>query len=85
MVSAWAVHPGGPGVALRGRLDSESPIPSPRLQIASIQGDVLAMPPPGFLQGPGRDLGRAGVMAPAKDKGRARGTWALPPLKPEKL
>ena len=47
-VSAWAVQPGGLGVALRGRVDSDSSIPSPRIQIPSIQGDVLAMPPSWF-------------------------------------
>ena len=51
-----------------------------RLQVPSIQRDVLAMPPAGFLQGPGCDLGIAVVMAPGKDKGRAL-TWGSPPFK----
>ena len=59
--------------------------PLPRLRVPSIQGDVLATAPAGFLQGPGCDLGRAVVMAPDKDKGRARGTWGSPPLKLEQL
>ena len=55
--------------------------PLPRLQVPSIQGHMLPMPPAGFLQGPGCDLGTAVVMAPGEDKGRARGTWGSPPFK----
>ena len=85
-VSAWAVEPGGLGVALRARVDSDSSIPSHVSGSPASKGtDVLAMHPfgfpAGFLQGPGCDLGRAVVMALGKDKGRARGTWGSPPFK----
>ena len=39
----------GLGVAFRGQVDSDSSIPSPRLQVPNIQGDVLAMSPSWFL------------------------------------
>ena len=74
----------GPGCGSQSSGGLRQLHPLPRLQVPSIQGDVLAMPPAGFLQGPGCDLGRAVVMAPGKDKGRA-GTWGSPPLKPEQL
>ena len=71
----------GPGCGSQGSGGLRQLHPLLRLQVPSIQGDVLAMPPAGFLQGPGCDLGRAVVMAPGKDKGRARGTWGSPPFK----
>ena len=84
-VSAWAVEPGGPGCGSQSSGGLRQLHPFPGLQVPSIQGDVLATAPAGFLQGPGCDLGRAVVMAPGKDKGRARGTWGSPPLKLEQL
>lgn len=60
--------------------------PLPRLQVPSIQGHVLPMPPAGFLQGPGCDLGTAVVIAPKQLEWGGQAwwcTWGPDLLKPQ--